>query len=426
MSNLVKKDEQIVIYDNRINVSLQGLTKKDYDVFMTCAYKLKDRKNDLIKISYAELMSTANLKHYTIDEIHKYLKESENITAVRVYYEDTEGNIEKAPIFKRFSANKQKRELSLKVNDEFMNLFSELTKSFTTLDLVIYTGLKSKHSKILYQNLCQFRNPKTRSGFWSIPLEDDYSENQPQGFKNIFDISDNFKQKYFVRDIINPAIQELSPFMQITCETLLKGRKAVGYRFDFKEVKRKLIEDKKSNVRTLTEQEKVEYEKMIDGAEQLEMFTELDIDTVNEILNKFEKFKISEVQAIFETMQKENKNQQNLEKVLDLLQKQKNVKNKVGWIRAMLAKEIIEDSKSVSSKSVKKENSFLNFEQRKNDAVYEELEDLLMNQVVNENTAKYSTEKLKNLSNEELYKIDIQNVNEEDFNRIMLERFESL
>lgn len=78
------------------------------------------------------------------------------------------------------------------------------------------------------------------------------------------------------------------------------------------------------------------------------------------------------------------------------------------------------------SKKTTKKNQFNNFEQRKNDAVYEELEDLLMNQILHENTAKYSTEKLKNLSNKELYKIDIQNVNEEDFNKIMLERFERL
>lgn len=244
MRNLVKNDEQLVIYDNRINVSLQGLKARDYDTFMLCAYKLKDRKNEQIEISYTDLINASQSKHYTINELHEYLKNGENITSVRVCYEDKDGNIEKAPIFKRFSANKQRKVLTLKVNDEFIDLFSELTHNFTTLDLVRYTGLKSKYSKIMYQNLCQYRNKKTKSGFWSIPLEDSFSDTQPVGFKTIFDVPQAYLTKRILDKIIKPAINELKPYMQIDCTTILKGRKTIGYRFDFKEIEQKVIEKK--------------------------------------------------------------------------------------------------------------------------------------------------------------------------------------
>lgn len=269
MENLIKnsdKNEQLVIYDNRINVSLQGLTKRDYDIFMVCAYKLKDMKNEEVEISYSELMITSQSRHYTISEFHKYLKEDENITSVRICYEDNEGNVEKAPIFKRFSANKQKKRLTLKVNDEFINFFSDLTNNFTTLDLVRYTGLKSKYSKILYQNLCQFRNKKTKAGFWIIPLEDDYSEKQPIGFKSIFDVPKGLINKRIKDDIINTAIKELKPYMQIECNTILKGRKTIGYRFDFKEIEQKFLGEKKVNKPLKPDEEPTEdlFDKMID------------------------------------------------------------------------------------------------------------------------------------------------------------------
>lgn len=262
MGNLVKNDGQIVIYDNRVNVSLQGLKKRDYDVFMVCAYRLKDMKNEQIEISYSELMSVAQLKHYTIDEFHKYLKKDENISAIRVCCEDQEGNIDKIPIFKRFSPNKQKRRLILKVNDEFINLFSELTNNFTTLDLVRYTGLKSKYSKILYQNLCQYRNRKTKKGFWSVPLNDNFSEVQSIGFKSIFSVPKSYANKDITKEIIKPSINELSPYMQIEYMTILNGRKTIGYRFEFTEIEQKVIEQK--------ERDKLKTKQLPDISSQIE------------------------------------------------------------------------------------------------------------------------------------------------------------
>lgn len=363
MNILIKDSEQqqLVIYDNRINVSLQGLTRKDYDVFMTCAYKLKDMKNETIEISYADLMSTAQLRHYTIEEFHKYLKEDENITSARVCYEDNEGNIEKAPIFKKFSANKQKRKLTLKVNDEFMNLFSELTESFTTLDLVRYTALKRKYSKILYQNLCQYRK-KNGKGFWSIPLEDDYSEKQPIGFKTIFDVPKDLNQKYFVRDIIKPSIEELAPYMKIEFQTILKGRKTIGYRFDFEENRQKALP--KPKVRELTDKEKEEYNELVANAEQIELFNSLSskIKAITELDDL-------SVKMIVDTAESQNKGD---DEVMSICQYavQQNTNNLAAYIVTLIAKGF-----SVPKKTVKK-NSFNNFEGRKYD--YDELEKQLL------------------------------------------------
>ena len=48
-------NEQLVIYDNKINAQMTGLKAKDYDLFMVCAYKLKDIANQSIGIGYREI-----------------------------------------------------------------------------------------------------------------------------------------------------------------------------------------------------------------------------------------------------------------------------------------------------------------------------------------------------------------------------------
>lgn len=358
---LNNEEQQLVIYDNRINVSLQGLTRRDYDVFMTCAYKLKDMKNETIEVSYADLMATAQLKHYTIEEFHKYLKEDENITSARVCYEDSEGNIEKTPIFKKFSANKQKRKLTLKVNDEFINLFSELTENFTTLDLVRYTGLKSKYSKILYQNLCQYRQ-KNGKGFWSIPLEDDFSEKQPIGFKTIFGVPEKYANKEIPKEIINPAIKELAPYMRISFETILKGRKTIGYRFDFEENRQKALP--KSKVRELTDEEKEEYNELVANAEQIELFNSLS----SKIMAITDLDDLS-VKMIVDTAESQNKGDDEVVSICHYAVQQ-NTNNLAAYIISLIAKGF-----SVPKKTIKK-NNFNNFEGRKYD--YDELERQLL------------------------------------------------
>ena len=144
----IKIQDQIVIYDNRVNIGLSGLKKTDRDIFMACAYKLKSKKNVTIELGYTELMKLAQFKHMTLDEFHEYLKHDESVSDVKLTYEDPYGNIAKAPLFKLFLFDREKRAIRLKVNEEFINVFSVLTKNFTELDLVIYTSLKSKYSKV--------------------------------------------------------------------------------------------------------------------------------------------------------------------------------------------------------------------------------------------------------------------------------------
>lgn len=360
LTSVPKDTDTFVIYDNSINVSLQGLRKQDLDIFMVCAYKLKGKETDTIEVSYAELMKLSRFKHVSLDDFHIFLKKHETVSNISLCV-STEDEFIKTPLFEKFSANKTKRRLTLKINESFKNVFSNLTGNFTELDLAIYASLRGKYSKILYQNLCQYRQ-KNGKGFWSIPLADDYSEIQPIGFRTIFDIPKDLKQKYLKRDIINPAIKELAPHMKITCETILKGRKTVGYRFDFEENRQKALP--KPKVRELTDKEKEEYNELVANSEQMELFNSLsskikaitDLDDLS-------------VKMIVDTAESQNKGDDEVVSICHYAVQQ-NTNNLAAYIISLIAKGF-----SVPKKTVKK-NNFNNFEGRKYD--YDELEKQLL------------------------------------------------
>ena len=164
-------NEQLVIYDSNINAQIVGLQKKDYDLFMTCAYKLKDMSNQTVEVGYRELMNTGHFERLNLQQFHHYLNDETKIDDIKLEVIEEDGeevNKRRIPLFKDFHPKWRNRKLELTVNDVFVNYFSQLTGYFTELDLVIYTSLKSKYSKILYQNRCQFRG-KNGKGWWDIP-----------------------------------------------------------------------------------------------------------------------------------------------------------------------------------------------------------------------------------------------------------------
>lgn len=281
-------NEQLVIYDNKINAQMTGLKAKDYDLFMVCAYKLKDMSNQSIGIGYREIMDLMQYKrHMSFKELHQYLKDEESISDIKFTFIDEEGDIHKRPLFKAFDTKWRNKKLVLKVNDEFADYFSNLQKNFTELDLIIYTSLKSKYSKILYQNLCQFRG-KNGKGWWDIPLEDNVRESQPIGFKTLFEVPESYNNKRIKEKIVNPSIEELAPYMAIEVTPTYgngRGKPLIGYHFDFKPVHTNAIEEKKPVGGEMTEEEKTQYNAMTEGAEQMTIEDCLE-DTLFDLIDK--------------------------------------------------------------------------------------------------------------------------------------------
>lgn len=282
-------NEQLVIYDNKINAQIVGLQKKDYDLFMTCAYKLKDMSNQTIEVGYRELMNTGHFERLNLQQFHHYLNDETKIDDIKLEVIEEDGeevNKRRIPLFKDFHPKWRNRKLELTINDVFINYFSQLTGYFTELDLVIYTSLKRKHSKILYQNLCQYRN-KNGKGWWDIPLEDNVRDTQPVGFKTLFEVPKSYKNKDILKEIIKPSMVELAPYMAIEVTSVYgtgRGKPLIGYHFDFKPVPT-AIEEKKPVRRKMTEEEKEQYNAMTEGAEQMTLEDCLE-DTLFDLIDK--------------------------------------------------------------------------------------------------------------------------------------------
>lgn len=257
-SEIVIKDEiydsntdRLVIYDNKVNMSIEGLSAKNADIFMSAAYKLKNKGGDEIEVGYRELMNISKFRHMSIDEFHKYLVDNKKeFIAITLWdTRNEEESVDGINIFQRFSANKSKKRIILKVNPDVSNTFTKLSKNFTEIDLWVFTSLRSKYSKTLYRHLCQFRNRKTKSGWWEIPLEDGVSKEQPIGFRTLFDIPPNYENKKIIPCIIRPAVEDLSPYMEIVVtakKRAVKGNPLYGFRFEFVEKEKDFLPDKSS------------------------------------------------------------------------------------------------------------------------------------------------------------------------------------
>lgn len=368
-------NEQLVIYDSNINAQIVGLHKKDYDLFMTCAYKLKDMSNQTIEVGYRELMNTGHFERLNLQQFHHYLNDETKIDDIKLEVIEEDGeevNKRRIPLFKDFHPKWRNRKLELTVNDVFMNYFSQLTGYFTELDLVIYTSLKSKYSKILYQNLCQFRG-KNGKGWWDIPLEDNVRENQPVGFMTLFEVPQKAREqkRRIMDDIIKPSMVELAPYMAIEVTPVYgtgRGKPLIGYHFDFKTVQTMAIEEKKPVVREMTEEEKTEYNAITEGAEQMTLEECLE-DTLFDLIDKSGLGLGSRsANTIVKSCIKNGRDAQFLSDAIAYVKEQG--ANNVG---AKLNYFCMQGYDKPTKKA--KKNSFNNFEQRNYD--YEELERML-------------------------------------------------
>lgn len=293
-------EQKMVSYANKINtLDFSGFKSTDLDLFMAFCFKIKDQGCREIEIPYSQLMKLADYRHATIDEIHEYLKKPFHKKIFSLSFAvDTEDEYSGWVLFSYYSANKKKKLLTLRVSPDAEKFFNKVLGNFTMFDLAVYGSLKSRYSKLLYQHLCQYRNPKTRSGFWEIPVEDGKSENAPLGIKSLLNIPSSYTNNRIIDKIISPAIKELAPYMTINVTSKRgkgKGRPVVGYRFDFQEIEKKVI-----TINNEDDEKDIERIRKVSG---------LSASSVRTILNEAEKVDMS------------------LEQVLRLIENVKNTEN---------------------------------------------------------------------------------------------------
>ncbi|EAK7232422.1 replication initiation protein [Campylobacter jejuni] len=93
--------------------------------------------------------------------------------------------------------NKLLEEIEIKVNEDFSYLVNSLTKEFTGFELAEFVALSGKYTKTLYRLLKQYRTTGNARFEWNE-------------FKRIMDIPEKMRICDIDKDILKPAIKELS------------------------------------------------------------------------------------------------------------------------------------------------------------------------------------------------------------------------
>lgn len=226
MSN--SKDNEVVVYGNMLNqVSFKGLNPTDMDIFMAACLLTKGRGTEAVTISYEKLRTLTHFRNSTTEMFHSQLRElREKLLRMTVYYE-TEDEVGGFVLFQTFKANKQTKELTIRVGEDWSHLLNDLTGEFTMFDLAVFAQINGKYGKTLYRMLAQFRN-KNGNGYWVVDIEN---------FRRIFDVPNTYKGREIIRRIVTPAVEEIKKYFgSLTYEPQYakkRGKPLSGFRFEF-------------------------------------------------------------------------------------------------------------------------------------------------------------------------------------------------
>lgn len=226
-------DNRVVLYKNSLNnVAFPKLTAKEYDVMYSIFYKVKNKKSSTVEISFEELANLAawqgelrvNRFANVVWNMNQKLLQINFLIAL----DDKARVTSQQPLFYEFKTDRDRQVLTVSVNPIFIELFNNL-ENYTKLELAAVTSFRSKYSKRLYAQLRQYVHG---AGWWQVDLAE---------FRKLLDIPKSYPVGSIIRDIIEPAITEIEPYMGIVVfepiyeiRNHTRGRKPVtGFKFEF-------------------------------------------------------------------------------------------------------------------------------------------------------------------------------------------------
>ena len=190
---------EIVKYRNIMNrLQFYNFTETDLDLLMAICAKVRDIGVEVICLNYDYIMDIIKWdRHQSIDLFHKSLmRVSDKLRHVGGVIEISDGVFDVFNLFTTFKGEKEKRLLTVKVNEDFKYILNDLTSNFTKFELAEYISLDGRYAKMLYQRLKQFR----RTGWWNVSLGDIQME---------LDIPKSYKANDIVKRIIKPSVEAI-------------------------------------------------------------------------------------------------------------------------------------------------------------------------------------------------------------------------
>lgn len=192
MANLAVK------YDNKMNLlAFKDLEKVEANLFFSIVARAKEKGGEKLTLSFNEIAEFLEA-NYTNKQLREMIiKGVGKIVKTAIKWENDEG-IRIFTLFKDFFIPHNENHLVVSINEPFLFILNNFNDgNFTMFELAEFSSLSSKYTQTLYRLLKQFRFTGFRSIKWAEFIE-------------IMDIPTSYRMFDIERQILNPAIAELT------------------------------------------------------------------------------------------------------------------------------------------------------------------------------------------------------------------------
>lgn len=187
-----------VYYDNKMNLlAFKDLEKVEANLFFSIVARAKEKGGEKLTLSFNEIAEFLEA-NYTNKQLREMIiKGVGKIVRTAIKWENDEG-IRIFTLFKDFFIPHNENHLVVSINEPFLFILNNFNDgNFTMFELAEFSSLSSKYTQTLYRLLKQFRFTGFRSIKWAEFIE-------------IMDIPTSYRARDIDKQILNPAIAELT------------------------------------------------------------------------------------------------------------------------------------------------------------------------------------------------------------------------
>lgn len=224
LQNEKQKGYGIMIkYHNDMNlVAFKNFNQRELNIFFSICALMKEKGDNTITFSYNELKRLINTKLPTNQVFEDLLVSTYNkLLQLQLGYHN-ENKIVRFVLFTGYIVDKEKKEISIRVNHDYAYVLNDLSSNFTIFELQEFNTLASSYSKHMFRLLKQFK----RTGYYSVSVDE---------FRRLLDIPKYYTMKRISDKILSVILKELSSyFVDLKVIKIKDGRTIKTLDFYFK------------------------------------------------------------------------------------------------------------------------------------------------------------------------------------------------
>ncbi len=216
-------------HNDLIDLPLRKFNASEVDILLVLCYKCQEQGSNEVVLTFEQIKKLSHFKGKYKKELIEAIDNTNKKLIQLNFRIGTETKFTRFVLFPTFEIDGDAETLTVQVHEKFAYLLNNLTENYTSLELQESASLRSAYAKAIYKKLRRFKS----TGLWRITIED---------FKDYLDIPKSYKIGDIPLKIINPSIDELSPYFKGLKYTPYykknssgRGRPSVaGYEFTFK------------------------------------------------------------------------------------------------------------------------------------------------------------------------------------------------